>query len=173
VIASRKIIVTGTWGVGKTTVLAGLGDDICIVPEPARIALHEDPTIGADWRRFSGALLARSIAAYDTSPLGTVLFDRGIPDCLAYARWFGLDTASFIAAAESHQYHEDVMLFPAWRRIFVNDDLRQATFELASEFESTLVATFEDLGYRLVIVPKATIEERVRFLRDFIESLPA
>lgn len=168
-----KLVITGTWGVGKTTILAGLIDGVPVVPEPARIALREDPTLGEDWERFAGALLARSIRDFDASPPGLVLFDRGVPDCLAYARWFGLDTRMFEEAATRCRYHDEVVLFPAWDEIYVNDDLRKATFGMAREFEATLVETVESLEYRVVTVPKASIEERELFVRDFVGKLRA
>lgn len=153
--------------------LDALDDEVQVVAEPARIALGEDPTLGEDWGRFTHAVLSRSIRDFEASPPGLVLFDRGVPDSLAYARWFGLDTKIFEEAATRHRYHDEVILFPSWEDIFVNDDLRKATFQMALQFEATLVETFEDLGYRLFAVPRQTIGERALFVRDLIGSLDA
>lgn len=80
------IILTGTWGTGKTAVLDRLAGEFALAAEPARIALAEDPTLGDDWGRFTRALLERSIEDHASVGPGVTLFDRGVPDCLAYAR---------------------------------------------------------------------------------------
>lgn len=65
-------------------------------------------------------------------------------------------------------YHEEVLVCPTWERIYSNDELRRATIEQAREFEAVLIDTYEGLGYRLVEVPTGTIEDRTRFVRDFL-----
>jgi len=95
----RLQIVTGAPGTGKTAIIERLGPAIHRMPEPARAViadyrLIEGPDAGQPpVEVFVDLLLQRSIEHYETAQelQGLVVFDRGVPDCIAYAEWFGTD----------------------------------------------------------------------------------
>src|SRR4029077_5644560 len=100
-------------------VLQGLGGSVRTVGEPAREIVAEQRAIGGagtadhDPALFVALLLQRSIDTYrdavrSTAPL--VLFDRGVPDCVAYAAVLGVDPAGTLAAARRDRYHPAVMI---------------------------------------------------------------
>lgn len=165
---SLAVVVTGTWGTGKTSILDQLAGEVAVIAEPARMALSEDPSLQGNWAAFTESLLDRSIRDHAAPKGGVRLYDRGVPDCLAYARWFGLRTCRYLEAVKAHPYHEEVLICPVWERIYCNDELRKATLEHAREFELVLIDTYEELGYRLVPVPTGTVENRAQFVRDFL-----
>ncbi|HZD22009.1 MAG TPA: AAA family ATPase, partial [Acidimicrobiia bacterium] len=82
----RRILLTGTWGTGKTALLKRLDAHVKTVSEWGRVLAAEQ--IAFD--EFTTRMLAYSIADYDRlhDHSGDVVFDRGIPDAWAYARWF-------------------------------------------------------------------------------------
>lgn len=166
-----RLLVTGTWGTGKTTILDRLRQDFVVATEPARHVLGQDPTLADDWSRFARSLLDRSLADHSAEMDRPTIFDRGLPDCLAYARWFGVDTAPFDDAGIRLRYHDEALLFPSWEEIYTTDDLRKASFAMAEEFERILIETYEDLGYRLVEVPLDSVESREGFVRVFITRI--
>ena len=161
-------IVTGTWGTGKSAILEHLGDEFDVVPEPARLALADDPSLQGDWERFTETLLRRAIADRAAADGEVTLFDRGVPDCVAYAKWFGLAHPNFGDDETKHRYHDEVLICPPWRDIYVNDQLRLATFEQAMSFHEVLAATYEEMGYTLVAIPRMELDDRVGFVRTFI-----
>ncbi|HUG32247.1 MAG TPA: AAA family ATPase [Acidimicrobiia bacterium] len=165
---SLAVVVTGTWGTGKTAILDQLAGEVAVVAEPARIVLSEDPSLQGNWATFTESLLDRSIRDHAAHSGGVRVYDRGVPDCLAYARWFGLQTRRYLEAVEVCHYHEEVLVCRAWEKIYSNDELRKATLEQAREFEVLLLDTYEGLGYRLVEVPTGTVENRTQFVRDFL-----
>lgn len=167
-VTSLSIVVTGTWGTGKSTIVERLGGEFQVVPEPARLALADDPSLRGDWQRFAETLLQRSIADHARAEGGITLFDRGVPDCVAYARWFGLEQSIFREAETRHRYHDEVLICPPWKDIYVNDDLRLATYEQARMFDEVLVTTYQELGYELVTIPNTEPDARVHFVRAFI-----
>jgi predicted ATPase len=169
---SLAFVVTGTWGVGKTTLLERLAGEFHIMPEPGRRAMAEDPTLQDNWQRFAEVLLARAVTDYAnaTSRPGVTLFDRGVPDCLAYARWFELDESPFRAAGHQYRYCDEVLICPPWREIYINDDLRLATYDQAVAFNEVLTATYRDLDYRLVTLPTSGVEDRAGFVRNLIAA---
>ncbi len=122
-----------------------------------------DPTI------FMDALLRWSIDAYhsidDDEP---VLFDRGIPDCIAYAEWIGADTAPSRDAAARHRYQQTVLVFRPWEAIYTTDEERTMSFEETAAWQPIFERVYRELGYDLVEVPAAPIAERARFITDVV-----
>jgi predicted ATPase len=91
-------------------------------------------------------------------------FDRGIPDAIAYAVRFGVDSREFVAAAGLFRYATEVFILPPWPEIFVNDELRGATFEAYRRFHDQIIQAYADCGYTLVEVPRDTVERRADFV---------
>jgi len=167
-VGGLAIVVTGTWGTGKSAILEHLGDEFDVVPEPARLALADDPSLQGDWKRFTETLLLRAIVDRDAADGEVTLFDRGVPDCVAYAKWFGLEHPNFRDGGTEHRYHEEVLICPPWKDIYVNDHLRLATYQQAQRFHDVLAATYVEMGYTLVAIPPMELDGRVDFVRTFI-----
>jgi predicted ATPase len=100
---SRLFVLTGAPGSGKTAILDRLDTDVRCAGEPAREVLAEQRAIGGrgTWDRdpslFVDLLLERSIERHEEARGlgGTVLFDRGIPDCAVYALRAGSGTERY------------------------------------------------------------------------------
>ncbi len=168
-------VLTGAPGSGKSAVLEELRG-VSTVREPARDILAEQRAMdsGADApepSRFMELLLARSIekhAAAIAADGPVAVFDRGVPDCVAYAALFGTDRGPSTAAAARYRYHAEVLLFEPWREIYRTDDDRTMSFEDTLPFHEALVDAYERSGYALINVPRGSIEERTSFVRDAI-----
>jgi predicted ATPase len=170
----RFHVLTGAPGTGKTTILDALGDRIAVVPEPARRVL-------AEWRAEGNPLPARidpdlmiermiDLALQDlrNAPKGPIVFDRGLVDCVAYARHLGRDDTGAVAAIADHRYNERVLLTTPWREIYTTDADRTMDFGDVERFHETVVRTYLDTGYELVVVPNAPLAERVEFVTRHI-----
>lgn len=99
----RRIVVTGAPGTGKTGVMSLLGDRHVTVKEPARdlIAVHAaetgEATLDGRPELFLRSLVQRSIDDFNSVSNATVVFfDRGLPDCVAYAAVFGINPEQFL-----------------------------------------------------------------------------
>jgi predicted ATPase len=171
-------IVTGAPGTGKTTVLHVLGEDVKRIGEPAREILAEQRAIAGrgtpeqDPRLFVELLLGRSIAQHrHARRSGRVcVFDRGVPDCVAYAEMLGVDPGPSLRASEEHRYEREVLLFEPWEDIYVTDDERTMSFPDVEHFHETLVDVYERTGYELRPVPRLSIEQRVAFVRSVVAT---
>lgn len=167
---ARSFLVTGTWGVGKTHILDLLGTEFSVVEEPgrrvARAAGEFDPE---QFTQFVGTITrAAHLRALEDG--GVFVFDRGVVDCLAYARWFGLDEEPFRRYVSQLRYHEDVFFFPLWPEIYATDAERKATLEMATAFETVLLEVLGESRYNLVDVPRRDPSERAAFLRNELRS---
>jgi predicted ATPase len=170
---SELYILTGAPGTGKTAMLHGLGAGVTTVAEPAREVLAERRAAGElelETGEFVRRLLTRSIEKYQRAQeaSGVVVFDRGVPDCIAYAMHSHADPAEAIAAAEVYRYRPEVLIAEPWEEIYTTDEERQMPFEHVELFHERVVAAYELAGYRLVTVPEVPLDERVEFIRSFV-----
>lgn len=173
----QRFVVTGAPGTGKTTLVDSLNHLGEVVGEPARelIAEHQAATgeesLDGSPGLFIERLIARSIEKFDLAlSAGIVIYDRGLPDCVAYARTFGVDPAAALDAARKRRYVSPVFVTPPWDAIYTNDDMRRASFDMVEAFHGDVVRAYEALGYDIVELPKASVAERVAVVSSFLPS---
>jgi predicted ATPase len=173
---SNLLILTGSPGSGKTAILSRLKGEFGCVDEPAREVLAEQRATGGrgtwdqDPSLFVHLLLQRSIEQYEVArrSVETVIFDRGIPDCVVYAVRAGTDAAPSVAAVEAFRYQRDVLFLEPWSDIYTTDEERIMSFDDTVSFSEELKDVYERSDYTLVRVPQTSIDDRVAFVREFI-----
>ena len=99
-----------------------------------------------------------------------VVFDRGIPDVIAYAKLLNTDPGEAIKASETFKYNTSVFMFSAWKDIYTNDEERKMSFELAGEFGECVRRVYENIGYEIIDVPFVSVMERVEFIKKCIRG---
>ncbi len=166
-------LLTGAFGSGKSTLLEHLQlRGIRGVVEPARPILAQQRSVRGnglperDPRLFVELMFSRMLDAYqqsDASP-EPILFDRGIPDILAYAAHFGFEFAPGENAAQLYRYNPAVFIAPAWEQIYRTDDERTLPFSKSREFGNSVRTIYERFGYTLVDLPCVGVEERADFV---------
>jgi predicted ATPase len=172
-------VFSGAMGAGKSTILSRLRDfRVLCVPEPAREILAEQrlikakgvPEKSADL--FCMLMLSRSIHNYhlNNAAEASIVFDRGIPDMIAYARLFRLDETSYANAAQEFRYNPTVLFFPAWEAIYTTDSERKMSFAEAKAFGDRVRSIYERIGYQIIEVPRGTPEERIQFVLNQITN---
>jgi predicted ATPase len=173
-------VLTGAMGSGKSAVLERYKNmGLKCVPEPARQILQEQRTILArgvpeiDADLFTQLMLSRATSYYmDNFPTETItVFDRGIPDMIAYAELFGLDTKIYYNSANEYRYHHRVFWFKGWQDIYKNDEERKMTFQQADEFGERVHEIYRELGYDIIPVPMLPIDDRAEFIYNGIHGL--
>ncbi|MCB1646646.1 MAG: AAA family ATPase [Pseudomonadales bacterium] len=170
-------VITGTSGTGKTTLLASLRalGYLCF-DEPIRRVLEVqlrtdgDALPSKDPKRFIRAILTAFEQDYEETRQAQAIcfFDRGIPDAAAYATRFGVDPTLIETSARQLRYSEPVFVLEPWREIFVQDELRGKTFGEYEHFHQLIIRAYSDLGYSLVMVPRAPVETRAEFIMSRI-----
>ncbi len=171
--ASNLFILTGAPGSGKTAVLGRLGNEFRCVDEPAREVLAEQRATGGsgtwdqDASLFVHLLLQRSIEKYAMARKSgdTVIFDRGIPDCIVYAVRAGADPTPSLEAADAYRYQPHVLFLEPWNDIYETDEERIMSFDDTVSFSQALRDVYERSGYTLVDVPRDSIDDRATFVR--------
>lgn len=169
----KRFVLTGAMGSGKSTVLKLLRDaGLSIIEEPARQILAEQRSIGDEGvpeknpQYFSQLMLSRAIYQFkQTQELDeNIVYDRGIPDMLAYFNLFNLNYLPAKQASILFRYEPQVFIFPAWQEIYATDDERKMSFESARDFGIEVQKIYKECGYSLIHVPCVSPEQRAQFI---------
>jgi predicted ATPase len=174
----RFFVLTGGPGSGKSTLLAALtARGIRTMPESGRAIIQDQVAIGGnalpwgDRLAFAELMLSWEMRSYREALMGDgpVVFDRGVPDVLAYVRLCGLSVPAHIErAAQVFRYHPRVFIASPWEEIFGKDAERKQSFEEAERTYRALADTYTELGYELIALPLASVDERVQFVLSTI-----
>jgi len=183
----KKIVVTGGPATGKTSLVQGLEnagykcfheiirDLTVIAKETGKLkSLKTNPINSvSDPLEFNRKLLEDRTVQYlqsENIEEDFVFFDRGIPDVLAYMDYYDQSLKTeFIEGAENHRY-DIVFLLPMWKDIFVTDEERFESYEEALKIQDCLRKTYIEFGYSVMEVPHDSIENRIAFILDEINS---
>lgn len=171
-------IISGGPGSGKSSLLAALAaQGWKTMPEAGRAIIRDQVAIGgsalpwADRRAFAELMLGWELRSHHEahSHDGPVFFDRGVPDGIGYLRVCGIDVPPHMhAAASQFRYNKGVFMAPPWKDIFHEDEERKQCWpEAVATFEA-MVSTYEGLGYAVVLLPPASVEERTVFVLEHV-----
>jgi predicted ATPase len=177
---NRFFVITGGPGSGKTTLIEALASQgLARSIETGRAIIKEHVAIGGDavpWAdrgAFAELMFNREIRSYHWAReiKGPVIFDRGIPDVIGYLTLEKLPVPEYMdSAARQFRYHGNVFIAPTWPEIFGQDTERKQTFEEARTTYDVMMETYAAYGYSLVPLPLGSVEERVRFVVDNLET---
>ncbi|MDN2564942.1 AAA family ATPase [Aquibium sp. A9E412] len=172
--SDHMFVVTGGPGSGKSSLIAALARrGVAAMPEAGRAIIRDQVRIGgralpwADRALFAELMLAWDLRSHHEALArdGPVLMDRGIPDVAGYLTLCGLPVPAHVAAAaERHRYNARVFLAPHWEAIFTQDGERRQDRAEAAATARVMRETYSRLGYRLVDLPLAGIEDRADFV---------
>ena len=74
-------------------------------------------------------------------------------------------------ATEIFRYHSRAFIAPPWEEIFRQDRERKQDFDEAVRTHGALASTYAEFGYQLVELPRASVESRVQFVRQMLDSV--
>ncbi|WP_185781666.1 AAA family ATPase [Croceivirga lutea] len=180
---TKRIVITGAPGTGKTVVVKALEEQgyVCF-HEVIRTMTAEAKETGTtkeiksnplvfvdDPMAFNTFLLEERLKHHQkaktiTEPVS--FFDRGTPDVLAYMNFFNQEYGqTFIDTCKNYRY-DQVFILPPWKEIYVRDNERLETFTQAQELHKHLFDTYEEFNYNPLVVPPASITDRVNFVLE-------
>lgn len=172
--STKKIVITGGPGTGKSTLINELiqRGHICI-EEISRQVTIDAKNQGIDQLFLTNPLLfselllkgrQKQFIEADIYKNETVFFDRGIPDILAYMDFIG-DTypKNFVEASKNSTY-DLVFILKPWEAIYTSDNERYENFDDALKIHDHLINTYQSYNYNLIDVPFDTVENRTDFI---------
>lgn len=170
------IVITGGPGAGKTTLLNEIQKNgYNYVPEVAREIIQAQVSSNGEalpWKnveKYRDLMLNESIESYLSAfvnpPEKVLFFDRGIPDTLAYSYLINVPISEKLASAvRKYRYNKQVFILPPWKEIYINDNERIQDFEEAAATYDIMFKTYKQLDYKLIEVPKISVEQRASFI---------
>jgi predicted ATPase len=174
------IVISGGPGFGKTSLVNVLGTlGLKTGAEAAREIIAEQFLAGGEvlpWLNigaFQKAVMERRISFWQSVADGELAFcDRAIPDQLAFARFRGVKPSVLLQEkAGIYEYYNEVLVCPPWKEIYTQDEIRQESFREACRLHELICEQYLERGYCLVELPKASIKERIRFVRERYATL--
>lgn len=177
---SKKILITGGPGTGKTSLFNSLITDGFVgFEEKSREVINSYKKKGIDQLfltnplLFSDLLLESRINQFTDSnkiEIENVFFDRGIPDVVAYLDFKKMKyEQQYITACEKYRYDVVFILRP-WKDIFVNDKERYESFEELLEIDKYIYKTYTNFKYNIVEIPNMSIIKRKDFIINNIKK---
>lgn len=171
--------ITGASGGGKSTLLGALAaKGYATVAEVGRQIVREQHATGGtvlphtNPAAFAELLFHQSIAAYDAAPsTGAVFFDRSFIEPIAFLRQTGQPVPdAWLAALRSRPFANPVFVAPPWEAIYKTDAERTHGFGFAVKDHAANVAAYASFGYRLVELPRSTVENRVLCVERHLQA---
>lgn len=165
-------MLSGCSGGGKSSLLEALRQrGHAVVGEPGRRIVQQELAAGGSalpWLDLAGfARRAVAMALADREAMrdhpGRVFFDRGLIDAASALEVSGGQPV-LAALAMEHRYNRLVFLTPPWPEIYAGDPERRHGFDAAVAEYERLLAVYPALGYDVIVLPKATVAERVDFV---------
>ena len=174
----HPIILSGCSGGGKSTLLEELATrGRQTVKEAGRrvvqLELHNGGK-GLPWvniQRFCELAGRLKIKDYEEAigPNNIVFMDRSILDLFLNLKANQLALPNAMAkAVETQNFHKTVFFVPPWKEIFHDDGQRNKTYEDAIKEYEILLNGYQNLGYKVEILAKASVEERADFIETYV-----
>lgn len=178
ILEKEIVVIIGGPGTGKTTIIDGLiTKGYCCYPEISREVTMEAKKQGIEQLFLENPLLfselllegrKKQFQNATSEPHNIVFLDRGIPDVLAYMHYIGDSYPAFFDHACREHIYTKIFILPPWEEIYVSDEARYENFEQAKLIYNHLTETYKKYGYKLIEVPKGTVDERISFILEVL-----
>ena len=175
----RRILITGSPGSGKTTLIKGLknrGYEVFDEFSRSLIKSHENEggenLFLKDPINFSARLLKKRIKQFNDAKRikkakkNLVFYDRGIQEIFGYLKAIGLEKSSWNKKLTQYRY-DIVFIASPWQEIYINDKERFETFKEAKIYYPFIKDSYEII-HELIEIPKIDIERRIDFVESYI-----
>jgi predicted ATPase len=173
-VALRRIVISGSSGGGKSTLIDALSSrGFHTFAEAGRIIVRgELETDGKALPWIDPSLFAERLAtlAIDQFDLaagleGPVFLDRCVVEPLVYIQMQGIELPDKVRRlANGCLYDDPIFMVPPWEEIFVEDAERRHNFREAIAEYDALLQTFLEYGYRVCVIPKTTVKNRIEYI---------
>jgi len=167
-------IITGAPCSGKTTVIKEIEPrGIRVIQEVARAYIDRQlgkglrlKQIKADLLQFERQILHAKIRIEESlTATEPVVFDRGVPDSIAYYNLEGLDPAEPLKYSRRTCYRR---IFFFERFDFLKDGVRSEDEKIAARLNDLLIDAYGQVGYDIIMVPVMPVIDRVDLVLENI-----
>lgn len=173
----KRIAISGAPGTGKTSIIEELlkQNYVCHAEVSREIIAKQFKTGGnitpwGDLDSFSKLVIAKRLKQFEAAKNEIEFYDRTIIDSFAYLLKDKLPlTKELDRIAKENRYYSLVFLTPPWEEIYTQDSERIEDFITATSIHEFMVKAYKMYNYRVIIIPKTTVSERIKFILSHIE----
>jgi predicted ATPase len=173
---TRKVVLTGGPGIGKTTVLNVLNRCMGyqIIPEAARMVIEEQQAKNSDclpWKnleKFNNELVTTQLSLEKKVGDELAFLDRGLVDNDAYCTLGNVKTHKEIVRNGRGRYEAVFILDPL--STYQNDSARTESREEALRVHKAIYDSYKKYGYSPVRVPVMKPKDRAEFILRHLEG---
>lgn len=169
-------IITGGPGGGKTTLLEMLfSKGYSFIPETARQIIKDRLSAGLSPRpdplTFATDIFKKDLSNFERNincP-SLLFFDRSFVD--SSFQIFSCDQERYEQIkifSQTNRYNNTVFITPPWEEIYTTDTERDQAFEHSIEIYGQLYQWYRQHNYDLIVLPKDSVDNRVKFVLDQI-----
>ena len=177
--STKKIVITGGPGTGKSTLINELinRNYTCLEEISREVTLNAqkqgiDQLFLTNPLLFSELLLKGRLKQYESAKTcedEIVFFDRGIPDVIAYMDYAGNTYPEHFKDSAKQSVYDTVFILKPWKGIYKSDNERYESFEQAEIIHDYLLNTYQDYNYDPIDVPFGTVSERTDFILNTLK----
>ncbi len=173
--SAKKYVLTGTAFTGKSTLLELLAArGYPVVPETARMIIEEEQKKGSDilpWKdlyKFQQKVVERQVLLESEVSGEHIFLDRGVLDSYAYSKAGNLALPKSFFEGAHLRYHSVFILelLPGYQQ----DEVRKETSEHREAVHRAIRESYEEFGYKPVVIPVLSPEDRLEFILKHIAS---
>ena len=176
-INSKKILITGGPGAGKTSLIYELKKrNFNCEHEIVRSLTIEGKKHGNDQAflieplKFTKKLLDLRINQFNKIQKNEITFyDRGVHDTLAYLKYINVNIGDDLIKKCLKIKYNRVFVLPPWEKIYQRDDCRYESFEESIKIFNQIIKTYEYFKMNTIILKQGTIEDRVDKILSYIK----
>ncbi|WP_062053833.1 AAA family ATPase [Aquimarina longa] len=174
----KRFIITGAPGTGKTTAINTLRKSgyQCFEEISRKIISHQQENGGTktpwgDLTGFTDMIYQQTIIELQLTITKHTFVDRGLPDIIAYLQAGTHPIPEYLLDFPFKKfYNTTVFLMPLWEEIYSTDPQRPQSYEEAMLIHQHLIRVYKRLGFKVIVVPKTTVAQRVDFMQSIITT---
>lgn len=173
IIRTKKYVLTGGPGVGKSTLIELLeARGYLTILETARMIIETEQIKNSDvvpWKnlqKFQNRVAEIQLQKETGLGEGEIFLDRGIIDGYAYCKLGNIAAPGILVDNARGRYDKVFLLAPLPG--YENDPVRKEKKKLQAVLHAMIEDAYREFGYDLISVPVLPIHERVEFILDAI-----
>lgn len=174
---TKKILITGGPGAGKTSIIDELEKrNFNCEHEIVRSLTIEGKKKGKDQAflsdplKFTKKLLDLRISQFNKIQENKITFyDRGVHDTLAYLKYIKVNIGDDLNNKCKKIKYNMVFVLPPWEKIYQPDDCRYESFEESIKIFKQIIEIYEYFEMNTIILKQGTIDDRVNKILSLIK----